>query len=40
MTRDVHKVPNKLGGRRYNRTYFLMPSRKHKGQIQLTGSKI
>ena len=34
--RDTHRVPNVLGGRRYNRTCFT----RHKGQIQLTGSKI
>ena len=40
MTSDGHRVPNMLGGRRYNRTCFIMPSRKRKGQIQFTGSKI
>ena len=39
-TRNDYKVPNTLGGRRFNRKYFTLPSRKYMGQIQLTGLKV
>ena len=39
QTRNGYRAPNILGGRRYNRTCFAMPSRKHKGQIQLKNWK-